>query len=176
MVGASGERRRRRVEGGGRTRKVTVRLTEQEYTRVAARAGLMGLTVASYLAEIGQAARAAPPDAAPAGQDGTSTSGERASGGSAPDGGGVGGLLVERGRGFGVLERRALAAELFGVRRLLSGVATNLNQLAKVANATGRVDPRVPATAAAVGRYVGRLDSVVVALDPRLDAARWSRS
>ncbi|WP_028927921.1 hypothetical protein [Pseudonocardia acaciae] len=40
-------------------------------------------------------------------------------------------LVAEHGRRFSVLERRALAAELMGVRRLPSGAATNLNQLAK---------------------------------------------
>lgn len=78
--------------------------------------------------------------------------------------------MAEQGRGFGVLERRGLAAELFGVHRLLRGVATNLNQLAKVANSTGHVPAEVAVAAAAVSRYLPRLKAVVAALDPRAGA------
>jgi hypothetical protein len=151
----NGERRRRRVEGGGRPHQVKVRFTDEELARVKARAISAGLTPASYLAEIGQAAR-------PGVVSGVLEASANGSGGS------PGGLLVEQGRTFGVLERRALAAELFSVRRLLVGVATNLNQLAKVANSTGRQEPvQVAAAAAAVSRYLSRLDAVVAALDPR---------
>ncbi len=134
-----------------------MRLTEQEYARVESRAVAAGLTPASYLAEIGQAARTAQADAAQADAEHTTE--------LVPEGRR---LLVEEGRVFGVLERRALAAELMAVRRLLSGVATNLNQLAKVANSSGHVLPsQVGAVATAAQRYLERLAAVVATLDPR---------
>jgi hypothetical protein len=163
-TGEGKRRRRRRVERGGtesgastqrggRDNSVHVRLTDEELALVEARAIGAGLTTASYLAEIGKAARPAvlsnPLEPTESGE-------------VAPEG-----LLVEQGRGLGVLERRAFAAELMAVRRILSGVATNLNQLAKVANSTGQAPPQVGATAAAVLRYLPRLEAVAVALDPR---------
>jgi hypothetical protein len=171
---AGGKRRRRRrverggVEGGaserrgGRDNSVHVRLTDEELTLIEARAVGAGLTTASYLAEIGKAARPAVlASSLELGVDGGGDVGAVAP--CAP-----GGLLAEQGRVFGVLERRALAAELLGVRRILSGVATNLNQLAKVANSTGQVPPQVNPAADAVLRYLGRLEAVVAVLDPRV--------
>lgn len=115
----------------------------------------MGLTPASYLAEIGQAAVPASSNGA-ARDDGANGAGDGAR------------LVTEAGRPLRVLERRAVAAELMAVRRLLSGVATNLNQLARVANSTGQWTPaQVAAAAAAVIRYLPRLEAVVAALDPR---------
>lgn len=143
------ERRRRRT---ARPHKVTVRLSDAELATIQQRAAEMSLTPASYLAEIGQAAR---PAAIP-----TTPDSERP---TKP-----GRLVAEQGRRFSVLERRCLAAELFGVHRLLIGVATNLNQLAKVANSTGHQEPaQVRAVAEAVSRYLAQLDAVVTALDPR---------
>lgn len=154
---SDGARRRRRLPGG-RPNQVLVKLSDAELARVNRRAAEMGLTVSSYLAEIGQAAE---PAAVSNGTDDLGHAGGHAAG----HGGGR--LVVEAGRPLRVLERRAVAAELFGVRRLLIGVATNLNQLAKVANATGRVPAEVPVAAAAVSRYLPRLAAVVAALDPR---------
>lgn len=160
---SDGARRRRRVPGG-RTNQVLVKLSDAELARVNRRAAEMGLTASSYLAEIGQAAQPA------AVSDGADDLGP--TGGHDGDHVGVGGgrLVVEVGRPLGVLERRAVAVELFGVRRLLVGVATNLNQLAKVANSTGRVPGEVAVAAAAVSRYLPRLAAVVAALDPRAGA------
>lgn len=151
-------RRRRREEGGGRPHKVTVRLTDAEFERIRARAIGVGLTPASYLAEVGQAAKVS--EASGPG-DGPAVPASGVAGDAAR-------LLVEKGRAFGVLERRALAAELFGVRRLLIGVGTNLNQLARVANSTGEVPTQVGVAAGAVQRYLVRLEAVVSALDPRI--------
>lgn len=149
----SAQRRRRRTP---RPHKVTVRLSDAELAQIQQRAGEMGLTPASYLAEIGQAARPAAIPTSPDGQPG----------GQRPESGGR--LVAEQGRRFSVLERRCLAAELFGVHRLLVGVGTNLNQLAKVANSTGQQEPaQVSAAADAVTRYLPRLKAVVAALDPR---------
>jgi Bacterial mobilisation protein (MobC) len=121
------------------------------------RASEMGLTPASYLAEIGQAARPAaiPPPPTTASPDSEQPAQPHR-------------LVAEHGRRFSVLERRALAAELMGVRRLLSGAATNLNQLAKAANSTGHQQPaQVHAATEAITRYLTRLDTVVTTLDPR---------
>lgn len=150
-----GARRRRRVEPGGRQNQLLVRLTDEERARIEQRAAEMGLTPASYLAEIGQAAVPAGANGSPEG-DGANGAGDGAR------------MVTEVGRPLRVLERRAVAAELMAVRRLLSGVATNLNQLARVANTTGHLNPsQLAAAAAAVIRYLPRLETVVAALDPR---------
>lgn len=133
-----------------------MRFTDDELARVRRGASEMGLTPASYLAEIGQAAVPASSNGA-ARDDGANGAGE-----------GARLVVAEAGRPLRVLERRAVAAELMAVRRLLSGVATNLNQLARVANSTGHWTPaQVAAAAAAVIRYLPRLEAVVAALDPR---------
>lgn len=143
------DRRRQRT---ARPHKVTVRLSDAELATIQQRAAEMSLTPASYLAEIGQAAR---PAAIPAAPDSEQT--------TRP-----GRLVAEQGRRFSVLERRCLAAELFSVHRKLRGVATNINQLARVANSTGHQEPaQVRAATEAVIRYLVRLDAVVTALDPR---------
>lgn len=155
----NGARRRRRVESGGRPNQVKVRFTDEELARVRSRAAEVGLTAASYLAEIGQAARPGLPT--PAGEQATGATGivvpaprER--------------LVIERGGGFGVMERRALATELAAVRRILSGVATNLNQMAKIANSRGHQLPMQVAAAAAMAmRHMARLNDLELALDPR---------
>ncbi len=55
--------------------------------------------------------------------------------------------------GVSVSERREALTELFAVSRVLAGVATNLNQLARVANATGEF----PDAAAAVRERIREL-------------------
>lgn len=149
--GAGGVRRRRRVEHGGRPIKVTVRFTAEEFAPVAARAAEVGLTPASYLAEIGRAAR----------------SSRAADDAVAADAGGSGGLVAERVRPLGVLERRALARDLCSARRLLAGAANNLNQLTRVGNAVGELPPQVNMAAAVVTRYLRRFDAVLAVLEPR---------
>lgn len=47
-------------------------------------------------------------------------------------------------------EPRGLVATLLAVRHTLAAAATNVNQLAKVANATGEVSPATPQTVAKV--------------------------
>jgi hypothetical protein len=63
-------------------------------------------------------------------------------------------------------ERNALTIELLGVRRLIAGLANNLNQLARAANATGAVPAELPPAAAATTRTLHRLDATVDALNP----------
>jgi hypothetical protein len=128
-----------------------VRFTAEEFAPVVARAAEVGLTPASYLAEIGRVARSSRAADDPAGTD-------------------AGALVVERVRPLGVLGRRALASELYSARRLLAGAANNLNQLARVGNAVGQLPPQVNMAAAAVTRYLRRFDAVLAALQARPDA------
>ncbi|MDP9848136.1 plasmid mobilization protein [Streptosporangium lutulentum] len=54
---------------------------------------------------------------------------------------------------------RANAAELLAARRLVAAVGVNLNQLAKVANATGEVPAALEATMVATLQFLNRLDA-----------------
>lgn len=55
--------------------------------------------------------------------------------------------------------------ELYGVRRLLAGAASNINQIARVANATGEVDGRALAGAVnLLERQIGRLNELLKGL------------
>lgn len=79
-------------------------------------------------------------------------------------------LLVESAlaeRGETVTERRQLAAELFGAFRVLSGVANNVNQIAKVANSTGELVEQTSAVLAAVERATVRVDRLLEELAGR---------
>uniref|UniRef100_UPI003F49A2F8 MobC family plasmid mobilization relaxosome protein n=1 Tax=Sphaerisporangium sp. CA-236357 TaxID=3240030 RepID=UPI003F49A2F8 len=60
-------------------------------------------------------------------------------------------------------ERRAAAAELLAVRRLLAAIGGNINQLAKTANATGERPSALEATMHATARILARLDEVTAA-------------
>lgn len=53
--------------------------------------------------------------------------------------------------------RREVLSELFRARRTLGVSASNLNQIARVANATGEVDPSVPHAVAHLRRVSDRL-------------------
>ena len=55
-------------------------------------------------------------------------------------------------------ERRAVVAELLAARRQVAGAANNLNQLARVANSTGRVPFEVLEAAERMARAVGVLE------------------
>lgn len=61
-------------------------------------------------------------------------------------------------------ERRALVAEFLGARRLLAKVGNNVNQLARVANATGGLPPELEATLHATVRMIARLDAATTLL------------
>jgi len=59
----------------------------------------------------------------------------------------------------------ALIAELVGLRRLVAGLANNINQIARKLNSGGTPDAGIPAAAEAVRRAMGRLDAALVSLD-----------
>jgi len=63
--------------------------------------------------------------------------------------------------------KAATMADLFMVVRLLGQVGNNVNQLARVANATGRLPPEVPAAAAALTRATTRLEQFMADVDAR---------
>lgn len=62
--------------------------------------------------------------------------------------------------------RTVLFTELFGVHRLLASIANNVNQIARVANATGGVPPEASEVLAAVRRVADRIDELVDRLSP----------
>lgn len=66
--------------------------------------------------------------------------------------------------GATVSEFKEAAATLFGVHRLLGGIANNVNQLARVANSTGEigeVGEELSATLEAVRRTSARIDATL---------------
>jgi|SRR5579884_2911363 len=79
-------------------------------------------------------------------------------------------LMVEavlRSDGMTHAERRALYRELLGARNLIAALGNNINQLARVANATGQVPAEVRAAAEAAERAIERLDQQAAALEVR---------
>lgn len=79
-------------------------------------------------------------------------------------------LLVESAlaqQGETPTERRNVITELFGLHRLLGSIANNINQMAKVTNATGEAQLEMRATMAAVRRTADRIDAAVDELSPR---------
>ncbi|MBA2717408.1 MAG: plasmid mobilization relaxosome protein MobC [Propionibacteriales bacterium] len=59
-------------------------------------------------------------------------------------------------------QRRRAMAELFAIRRALAGTVNNVNQIARVANAEGRVSDELAAT-------LGELDVRLHAIDAAID-------
>lgn len=130
-------KRRRRV-AGGRREFLGVRYTSEELEAVSARAAAAGWEVSSYVAE---AALRGP-------------------------------VRVEAAPGRGVLafrmsapERAAWAGELMAVRRIVGATGNNINQLARVANATGELPEEVAASLAACERAMARLAALLEALE-----------
>jgi hypothetical protein len=100
--------------------QVNVKLTEEEYQSVTARAVAAGLTVPSYLA--------------------------------------LAGLRPE---GVASADAKAALINARGARRVLAGVANNLNQLTAKLHATGELDEALPAVVAAVERTMRRVDDAI---------------
>lgn len=63
-----------------------------------------------------------------------------------------------------VAERRALIEELLSTRRLVGRVSNNLNQLTRVANATGEVPQEANAALEAVARVLTNLNETAAAI------------
>jgi len=113
--------RARRVRvSGGRPVQANVKLTEEEYQSVTARAVAAGLTVPSYLA--------------------------------------LAGLRPE---GVTSADAKAALINARGARRVLAGVANNLNQLTAKLHATGELDEALPAVMAATERTMRRVDDAI---------------
>ena len=77
-------------------------------------------------------------------------------------------LLVESALSGGAesaIQRAAVVAELSVLGAALGRVGVNLNQIARVTNATGEVQPATEATLAAVREVAARLGAVLDALD-----------
>lgn len=73
-------------------------------------------------------------------------------------------LLVEAAlspQGETPTQRRDAIAKLFGLHRLLAGIASNVNQIARVANASGDIRPETVATLQAVRRTAERIDDAI---------------
>lgn len=74
-------------------------------------------------------------------------------------------LLVEStmaaGSGQSLADRRAVIANLFALYRLAANVANNVNQIAKVANATGELGSELGAALDAVRRVAVRIDAQI---------------
>ena len=115
--------RRRRVEGGRRTRHV-VRVTPEEEGQLARLAALYHVSVPKLLV-----------DSALAGGAQAAASSSSA--------------------------REQLLLELFGAHRLLASIANNVNQLARVGNATKQVPLETDATLAAARRAAEKIDALV---------------
>jgi hypothetical protein len=64
-----------------------------------------------------------------------------------------------------VAGRRALATELLAVRRLLTEIGMNVNQLAAVASTSGQLPPEVAPTMHAVAAMANRLDAALAPVD-----------
>ena len=77
-------------------------------------------------------------------------------------------LLVESALAGGAdaaAARAGLAGEMYRVVRMLGQVGVNVNQLAKVANATGSVPPEAPHALAALARATARLNELLADTD-----------
>lgn len=61
-------------------------------------------------------------------------------------------------------ERRRAMAELFALRRQLTGVATNLNQLARIANTDGRTPVGTAAARQEIRDVVAKVDAAIDAI------------
>ena len=74
-------------------------------------------------------------------------------------------LLVESalsiGQGETPTQRREAMAELFGLHRLLAAISNNVNQIARVANATGELREELEATLRKSREVASRIDDAI---------------
>jgi hypothetical protein len=119
--GASRAKRQPR-DPQGRRQAVHVRVTEDEWARIKARADAAGISPPRLLVELALLGPA------------------------------------------GASERNAAKTALLGVRRQIIGVATNINQLARWANAREQLPPGLASSLAAVERMEAQLGEVLQAL------------
>lgn len=122
-----GGRRRRNAGDGRRQNQVNVRLTDEEFTAVAARAAATRVGVAHYVA-----LRAL----------------------DAPTRAGSGGGAMD------LATMQAWAIQMTNLRRELARVGTNLNQIARLLNATGEVARGAERTLAATEEAMARVGPV----------------
>lgn len=66
-----------------------------------------------------------------------------------------------RPEGVAAGDAKAALINARGARRVLAGVANNLNQLTAKLHGTGEVDPALPAVVAAVERVIARVDDAI---------------
>ena len=66
-----------------------------------------------------------------------------------------------RPEGVAAGDAKAALINARGARRVLAGVANNLNQLTAKLHGTGEVDPALPAVVAAVERVMARVDDAI---------------
>lgn len=71
------------------------------------------------------------------------------------------------GEGQTFTEQRALLEAFLSARRLIGMIGNNVNQIAKVANATGHLQPHAPVVLEALGRVAARLQAAAEALEGR---------
>lgn len=66
-----------------------------------------------------------------------------------------------RPEGVASADARSALTNIVGARRVLAGVASNLNQLTHKLHGTGEVDAALPAVIEALGRIAARVDEAV---------------
>ncbi len=69
-----------------------------------------------------------------------------------------------RPEGVASADVRSALTNIAGVRRLLAGATTNLNQVTRKLHSSGEVDESLAVVAAAVERYAARADAVAATL------------
>jgi hypothetical protein len=139
---ARDSRRRERVEGG-RIHRHNVRVTPEEEAELLMRAEAQRVSIPRLLVESALATGR---------PSGAATAGDASAGGAS------------RSAVMTVTERRDLVAQLFIIERALGKVGANINQIAKVTNATGEWQPETRAAMDYLRRIVDRLDTTIDSL------------
>lgn len=77
-----------------------------------------------------------------------------------------------RPEGVAAGDAKAALINARGARRVLAGVATNLNQLTAKLHSTGELDAALPAVLAAVDRVMARVDDAIADVSAAVTGAR----